>query len=98
MVKVCDVLATLATVTTTGPVVAAVGTTAVICVSPHWVTVAGSPLKVMVLVLCTDPKPAPLIVTVELTGPQDGDTPASVGAPSTVRCTPLPITSQRATS
>src|SRR5258706_390194 len=97
MVKVMDAPVMPATVTTTGPVVAAVGTTAVICVSPHAVTEAGSPLKVMVLLLCTDPKPVPLTTTVEFTGPEDGDNPVIVGAPSTVRLTALLVTPKRVT-
>src|SRR5258708_8048555 len=97
MVRVGAVVGVRARVPAPGGGGAAVGTTAVICVSPHWVTVAGSPLKVMVLVLCTDPKPVPLIVTVELTGPEDGDNPVIVGAPSTVRFTPLLVTPKRVT-
>jgi hypothetical protein len=58
-----------ATVMLTGPLVAPAGTEAVICVSLQLLTVAKAPLNCTVLVLWLAPKPLPLIVTDELTGP-----------------------------
>jgi len=63
----------------------------------HALTEAGSPLKVMALLLCVPPKPVPLTTTVEFTGPEDGDNPVTVGAPSTVSVTPLLVTPKRVT-
>ena len=51
------------TTTRTGPVVAKVGTVAVICVSDQDVAVAVVPLMVTVLVPCVEPNPLPLICT-----------------------------------
>jgi hypothetical protein len=72
-------LATPATVTTTGPVVAPDGTVAVIDVLLFQVAVAGVPLNVTVLVLCVVPKFVPVIVTGALIPPDVGDRLAIVG-------------------
>src|SRR6266568_1825164 len=51
------------TATVTGPVLAPLGTLALICVSPQLSTVAGTPLKLIVLSRCVDWKPKPFMVT-----------------------------------
>jgi len=61
------------TVTTTGPLVAPVGTHVEILVALQPVTVATSPWKVTVLVPCAGPKFVPEIVTHAPTGPEAGD-------------------------
>ena len=70
--------------TETGPVEAPEGTVVVIEVSLQLVTVAVAPLTATVLLLCAGPKPVPVIVTVEPTGPVDGEAPVTVSDSSTV--------------
>jgi hypothetical protein len=74
-VKLMPLLAMpLAAVTTTFPVVAPTGTTAVMLVSLHGPTVvAVTPLKVTVLLPCVAPKLVPEIAIDVPTGPTDGD-------------------------
>jgi len=60
-------------VTTTGPVVAPVGTGVTMLPGPHDVGVAEIPLKVTVLVPCVGPKGPPVIVTDVPTGPEVGE-------------------------
>lgn len=62
-VKLTPLLATPATVTTMFPVVAPVGTAAMICESLQLAAVAVVPLNLIVLVPCVAPKPAPTTVT-----------------------------------
>jgi hypothetical protein len=88
-VNVTPLLARPATVTTTGPVVAPVGTGTTIEVAPQLVGVAATPLNVTVLVPCVAPKFVPLIVTEVPTGPDVGDSPLMLGATVTVKVTPL---------
>lgn len=73
-----------ATVTTTLPVVAPVGTGATIWFVDHTVGVAAVPLKVTVLVPCVAPKFEPEIVTVVPMTPELGESPESVGVTATV--------------
>jgi hypothetical protein len=61
------------TVTTTGPVVAVFGTTAVMLPEAQALTEAATPLKVTVLLPCVLPKFDPAIVTDIPTGPLFGD-------------------------
>lgn len=68
-VKVDPLLARPPTVTTTGPVVAPVGTGALMLVSLQLVGLAALPLNVIVLVPCVAPKWLPVIVTAVPTGP-----------------------------
>lgn len=79
------------TVTTTLPVVAPEGITAVIDVGLQLVIeVADMPPKVTVLVPCDEPKFVPVIVTGEPTAPEAGFRPLMVGAELlTVNDTPL---------
>ena len=79
-VKVSELLPALLTVTTTGPVVAPVGTVVIKVPGPQLDTVAAVPLKVSVLFPWLDPKFAPLTVTVVPTGPEETDRPLMVGA------------------
>ena len=65
-------LATPPTVTTTFPGVALIGTGATMVVGLQLVGVANVPLNVTVLVPWERPKPLPVIVTVEPTGPEVG--------------------------
>src|SRR5689334_2880093 len=58
-------------------------------VSLQELTTAWPPLKSTVLVLCTEPKPLPVMVMLSPTGPWSGETEATVGAPSTVKGTAL---------
>jgi hypothetical protein len=88
-VNVTPLLARPATVTTTGPVVAPVGTGTTIEVAPQLVGVAATPLNVTVLVPCVAPKFVPLIVTEVPTAPEAGDSPLILGATVTVKVTPL---------
>jgi hypothetical protein len=67
------------TVTTTGPVVAAAGTDAVMVVDVHALAAAGAPVNVTVLEPWVVPNPDPLIVTVVPTIPDCGDTPPITG-------------------
>src|SRR3989442_7236695 len=70
--KVIPLLFTPATVTTTFPVVAPLGTGATMLVALQFVGVAAVPLKVIVLIPCVAPNLAPLMVTGDQTGPDDG--------------------------
>ena len=72
-------LATPLTVTTTGPVLAPVGTVVPIAPVPQLVGVAETPLNVRVLVLCALPKLLPLIVMAAPTTPEGGCKFAIVG-------------------
>src|ERR1700722_20150145 len=74
----------VATWTVTGPVEAPVGTTAVMLVSVEVTAVAVVPLKVTTLSLWFEPKPAPVIVTVEPTDPAAGDIAGTDKGSSTV--------------
>jgi hypothetical protein len=69
----------LETFTTTFPVVAPVGTVAIMVVEVHAVAVAVVPLNLTVLVPCVDPKLVPVIVTVAPTAPVVGDRLVIVG-------------------
>ena len=73
-------------VTTTGPVVAPIGTGAMIVSIPHVVGVAETPLKVTVPDV---PKLPPLMVTLVPTGPDTGLTPVIVGPDWAVNITAL---------
>jgi len=88
-VKLTPLLATLATVTTTFPVVAAVGTGTTMLVALQLVGVASAPAKFTVLVPCIAPNPAPVIVTESPTIPPVGETLVidTVGAPGQLRDT-----------
>jgi len=78
------------TVTTTGPVVAPVGTFTVMLVALQVVAVpAFVPLKVTVFVPWLDPKLVPVIVTGVFTGPDGTDRLVMLGATLTVNGTPL---------
>ena len=78
-VKLFPLLATPPTVTTTFPVVAALGTVALILEDPQLVTDALVPLKVTVLLPCDVPKFEPVIVTDVPTGPDVGERLEMVG-------------------
>jgi hypothetical protein len=71
-VKLLPLLAVPETVTTTLPVVAPLGTVAIILVEPQLVTVAVVPLNLTVLLPCVEPKPEPAIVTEAPTAPDVG--------------------------
>jgi hypothetical protein len=88
-VKVTPLLATPPTVTTTGPVLAPLGTVVVIELVVHAEGTATIPLKVTVLFPWLDPKLPPAIVTTVPTGPTFGDRLVMVGAGFTVKITPL---------
>ena len=88
-VKVTPLLATPPTVTTTGPVVAPLGTGAVMLLAVQLAGVAVVPLNRTLFPLCA-PKFEPLMVTDVPTGPDVGDTLVMVGADDvTVKFTPL---------
>src|ERR1700674_5907221 len=70
-VKLMPLLATPPTVTTTAPVVAAVGTGTTMLAAFQLVGVAAVPLNVTVFVPCVAPKFAPAIVTAVPTAPDD---------------------------
>ncbi len=72
-VKLTPLLAVPPTVTTTLPVVAPLGTVAVILVALQLVAVALVPLNLTVLVPWVDPNPLPLIVIEAPTAPEFGD-------------------------
>ena len=72
-VNLTPLLADPPTVTTTLPVVAALGTGAIILLELQLVGVAVTPLNVTVLVPWVDPKPLPEIVTEVPTFPEVGD-------------------------
>jgi hypothetical protein len=78
-----------AIVTTTGPDVAQTGTGTIIVWLAQLVGVAGTPLKVTVLVPCEVPKSGPEIVTVVPTEPKDGLSPVICGVFVTVNVNPL---------
>jgi hypothetical protein len=86
-VNVTPLLATAPTVTTTGPVVAPLGTGATMLVSVQLEGVAAVPLNFTVLVPWVDPKPKPVIVTDVPTGPAVGERPVMFApeAPVTVK-------------
>ena len=71
-VKLTPLLATPPTVTTRGPVVAAIGTGTLMLVPVQFVGVAAVPLKVTELVPCDEPRFAPVIVTPSPTAPDVG--------------------------
>src|SRR5882762_8736812 len=71
-VKLTPLLGCALTVTTTLPVVAPVGTGAVMLVAPHAVGVAAVPLNVTVLLPWEAPKFAPAMETEVPTGPVAG--------------------------
>jgi hypothetical protein len=75
-----SLLATPPTVTTTGPVVAPVGTGTAMEPAFQLVGVATVPLNRTVLVPCVAPKFAPAIVTAVATAPEAGDRPVMLGA------------------
>jgi len=72
-VKLIPLLATPDTVTTTLPVVAALGTGTMMLVEPQLVGVPVVPLNFTVLVPCGDPKFLPVMVTEVPTGPEVTD-------------------------
>ena len=83
-------LAMLLTVTTTLPVVAPVGTVAMIEVALQLpIVVAVVPLNFTVLVPCVEPKFVPVIVTAAPTAPDVGDRLVMLGADTTVNDDPL---------
>ena len=89
-VKLTPLLATPPTVTTTLPVVAPLGTLAVIEPAAQLATlVADVPLKVTVLVPCGEPNPDPDIVTEAPTAPEDTESPVMFGGAVTVKVDPL---------
>lgn len=79
-VKLFPLLATFETVTTTLPVVAALGTVTPILVVVQDVTDAVVPLNLTVLFPCGEPKFVPVIVTEVPTGPEVTDRLVIVGA------------------
>ena len=86
--KDTPLLALPPTVTTTLPVVAPVGTVAIMDVVPQLpIVVAVVPLNLTVLVPCVDPKFNPVIVTDAPTAPDVGDRLVILG--NTVNDTPL---------
>jgi hypothetical protein len=85
-VKATPLLATEFTVTTTFPLVAPLGTIAVMLVGFQALVVAVVPLNVTVPL---DPKFVPEITTAEATGPEVGFRPLMFGVGSTVKATPL---------
>jgi hypothetical protein len=78
-VKVMELLLSLSTVTTTGPVVAPLGTGTTIDVALQLVGAANIALKVTVLVPFVDPKFVPVIVTAVPAPPEVGDKLVMVG-------------------
>lgn len=78
--NVSALLASPATVTITFPVVVSGGTTAVMLVDDHAVTVAAIPLNFTVLAPCVGWKFVPEIITMVPIGPLDGDNEEIVGA------------------
>ena len=87
--KLTPLLAIPLTVTTTLPVLAALGTVTPMLVSLQLVTVADVPLNVTVLDPCVEPKFEPEIVTAVPTGPELGVRLVIVGVGNTVKLTPL---------
>src|SRR6266446_6554682 len=89
-VKLTPLLATPPTVTTTFPVVAPADTGTTMLAALQLVGVAVTPLNFTVLVPCTAPKFAPLIVTGVPTNPDAGFRPVMLGTGAvTVNATPL---------
>src|SRR6266480_4022116 len=88
-VKLMPLLAAPATVTTTFPVVAPLGTVTPILDTPHDVTVAVVPLNVTVPVPCELPKFDPVTVTAAPTAPDVIDKLVMLGAGTTVKLDPL---------
>ncbi|HEX3819915.1 MAG TPA: hypothetical protein VHW45_06270 [Candidatus Sulfotelmatobacter sp.] len=86
-VKLLPLLAKPPIVTTTFPVVAAGGTVTSIAFATQFVTFAGVPLNVTVLLPCVEPKVVPLRVTAVPTAPCVGDKLWIAGV--TVKFTPL---------
>src|SRR5688572_16930277 len=86
-VNVTPLLATPPTVTTTLPVVAPVGTGAVMLVALHAVGVAVTPLNVRALVPIDAPKLVPVIVTLVPITPFVGESEEMPGV--TVNATPV---------
>src|SRR5882672_778168 len=82
-VNVTPLLATPFAVTTTGPVVAPLGTDATMLLALQLEGVATIPLNAIVLVPCADPKLVPVIVTLVPTGPDVGDRAAILGVRAT---------------
>jgi len=78
-VKVAPLLAVPPTVTTTGPVVALLGTGTTIVVAFQLEGPAETPLKVTVLVPRVGPNPVPEIVTNAFTPPDVGEMLVMVG-------------------
>lgn len=97
-VKVMPLLATPETVTTTGPVVAPLGTGAAMLVALQLVGVAVVPLKFTVLEPCVEPKFTPVIVTEVPTEPDAGERLVTLGAAVTVKLTPLLETPETVTA
>jgi hypothetical protein len=95
-VNVTPLLANAATVTTTGPVVAPVGTGAAMLVVLQVVGVVKMPLNVTLLVPWVAPKFTPRIVTEMPTGPEIGESPLMPGA--TVKVTPLLVAAPTVTA
>jgi len=87
--KLTPVLAAPLTVTTTFPVVAPLGTGALILVVLQLVGVATVPLNVTVLAPCVPPKFFPPIVTAAPTGPDVGVSMVMLGGAVTVNLTPV---------
>ena len=88
-VNAAPLLAIPPTVTTTLPVVAVLGTGALICVEVQLVGVAVTPLNLTVLAPCVEPKLVPLIVIDVPTAAEVGDKLVIFGAVATVKVTPL---------
>jgi len=80
-VNVVPELAWPPTVTTSGPVVAPVGTGALILVLAQAEGVAVSPLNLTVLLTCEERKLVPAMTTEEPTAPVFGDKDVIVGTP-----------------
>jgi hypothetical protein len=97
--KFAPLLATPETVTITFPVVAPVGTIATTLVEVQEdICVAGTPLKVTLLVPCVDPKFTPVMVTAVPTEPNAGEMLAMLGTTVTVKLTPLLATPKTVTT
>ena len=90
--KLTPLLACVFTVTTTLPVVAAVGTVATTFVLLQLVTVPAVPLNVTVLLPWVEPKFAPEIVTDVPVTPEVGERLLMLGGGITVNVTPLLLT------
>ena len=88
-VKLTPLLATPPTVTTTFPVVAAVGTGTTMLVALQLVGVAAVPLNATMLLPCEEPKFVPVMVTDVPTDPDVGLKLVMFGGPTTVKLTPL---------